>query len=64
MPVPKKRTSRSRRDLRRAHDFLVRTYAVVCPKCGEPVLRHRVCLACGEYRGKQIVDVKSSERTA
>jgi large subunit ribosomal protein L32 len=57
MPVPKKRTSRAKRDLRRAHDFLTRTHAIVCPNCGEPVLRHRVCMACGQYRGKQLIKI-------
>ena len=60
MPVPKKRTSRSRQGMRRAHDFHTRTYAIVCPNCGEAVIPHRVCLACGQYRGKQIVKVKEN----
>jgi large subunit ribosomal protein L32 len=57
MPVPKKKTSPSRRNMRRAHDFLTRTFAIVCPNCGESMLRHRVCSSCGQYRGKQIVSV-------
>ena len=63
MPVPKKRTSKSRRNMRRAHDALSRTYAIVCPNCGEPVLRHRICLSCGQYRGKQILPATSEEAT-
>ena len=27
-----------------------------CPKCGEAVLRHRVCKACGTYNGKEIIE--------
>jgi large subunit ribosomal protein L32 len=64
MPVPKKRTSKSRRNMRRAHDALDRTFAVVCPNCAEPVLRHRACGNCGTYRGKQIVAVASDDVTA
>lgn len=57
MPVPKKRTSRARRDQRRAHDAIDFTAAVeACPSCGEPKLRHRMCEACGQYRGRQIVE--------
>ena len=26
-----------------------------CPKCGEYVLAHRVCKACGSYNGKEVV---------
>lgn len=55
MPVPKKRTSRSQRDQRRAHDALKLTAAVEsCPDCGASKLRHRICDACGSYRGKKI----------
>ncbi|MBX7145668.1 MAG: 50S ribosomal protein L32 [Oligoflexia bacterium] len=64
MPVPKKRTTKSRRNMRRSHDALERTFAVVCPNCGEPVLRHRICLACGQYRGKQIIAVSKEETSA
>ena len=58
MAVPKKRTSRRRRDMRRSHDGLQFTAAVEsCPNCGELKLRHRVCDACGTYRGRQVIDV-------
>jgi large subunit ribosomal protein L32 len=55
MAVPKKRTSLSRRKQRQAHDKLFPTFSILCPNCGEPVLRHRVCMACGQYRGKQLM---------
>lgn len=56
MAVPKKRTSRSVRDMRRSHDALEHTAAVeYCPSCGEPKLRHHLCAACGTYRGRQVV---------
>lgn len=55
MAVPKKKTSKSRRDQRRAHDFIKFTAAVeYCPTCGEPKLRHNLCGACGAYRGLQV----------
>ncbi|MCX6113832.1 MAG: 50S ribosomal protein L32 [Proteobacteria bacterium] len=60
MAVPKKRTSRSKRNMRRSHHALTRTYANICPKCAEPVLPHRACGGCGTYRGK----VVSAEKTA
>lgn len=62
MAVPKKRTSRRRRDMRRAHDGLKFNAAVEsCPGCGELKLRHRVCEACGQYRGRQIIAVGSDD---
>jgi large subunit ribosomal protein L32 len=30
-----------------------------CPNCGAPRIPHRVCLACGQYGGNQIVKAKS-----
>lgn len=52
MAVPKKRTSRARKNMRRAHDHIVHTAAVSdCPNCGELHLRHHVCEHCGHYRG-------------
>jgi large subunit ribosomal protein L32 len=59
MAVPKKRMSRSQRDQRRAHDFLVANAATEsCPDCGSSKQRHHVCPSCGGYRGKKIfVDV-------
>ncbi|TVQ92791.1 MAG: 50S ribosomal protein L32 [Deltaproteobacteria bacterium] len=57
MAVPKKRTSRRRRDMRRAHDSITFSAAVeLCETCGELKLRHRLCEACGTYRGRQVVD--------
>jgi len=58
MAVPKKRTSRRRRDMRRAHDHLKATAAVQpCPECGELVLRHHACDACGTYRGRSVIEI-------
>lgn len=57
MAVPKKRTSRRRRDMRRAHDALKFTNAIEsCPECGELKLRHRVCESCGTYRGRKLLE--------
>ena len=58
MAVPKKRTSKSKRDMRRSHHALKRTYAVICPSCGAPSLRHRACPECGEYRGNAVAKAK------
>ena len=61
---PKKRTSKSKRDMRRAHDALFRSYAVVCQNCAEPVLRHHICPSCGFYRGRQIIPTKTEQGTS
>jgi large subunit ribosomal protein L32 len=54
MGVPKKRTSRQKRDQRRAHWKAVAPNVGACPNCNEPVLPHRACPNCGQYRGKAV----------
>lgn len=27
-----------------------------CPDCGAPKIPHRVCIKCGKYGGKQVLD--------
>lgn len=57
MPVPKRKTSKSKRNKRRAHDALTAPTVSVCPECGESVARHRACSHCGMYRGRQVIEV-------
>ena len=62
MAVPKKRTSKSRKGMRRAHDFLKFKAAITeCSSCGAIKLSHHICLTCGYYRGLKILDVKDYE---
>lgn len=57
MGVPKKRTSKMRRDRRRAANNNLRSAVQVskCPNCKEPVMPHRACSACGHYKGREVV---------
>ena len=56
MAVPKRRTSKAKRDKRRSHDSLAPQSRSVCPQCGGPKLPHRVCPTCGSYRGRTVVE--------
>ena len=57
MAVPKRKTSKTRRDKGRASSYkLPRVTITTCPNCGSPKLPHRVCKECGYYDGKQVVD--------
>jgi len=58
MAVPKKKTSKSRRDKRRTHDALPLPGVSLCSKCGEAKRPHHICSACGTYDGKQVIAVK------
>ncbi len=55
MAVPKRKTSKARRDKRTANWKLVLPGMVKCPKCQEYKLADRVCKACGFYDGKEVI---------
>ncbi|MBM7559452.1 MULTISPECIES: 50S ribosomal protein L32 [Marinitoga] len=59
MAVPKQKTSRARTHRRRAANLYkaIKVNVSKCPNCGEPKLPHRVCLNCGYYNGKQILEI-------
>ena len=60
MAVPKRKTSRARRDKRRSNVWKLPTPAFSrCTQCGELKLAHRVCPNCGFYKGKEIVKVEA-----
>ena len=56
MAVPKSKISKSRRNMRRAHDSLTAANVAECPNCGELKRPHHVCGACGYYGDREIVD--------
>lgn len=60
MAVPKKKTSKSRKNMRRSHDFLTTQSVSTCPQCKAPKLPHRVCLTCGTYKGKEVINVSKA----
>lgn len=58
MAVPKRKTSKSVRNMRRAHHAVKAKKSNECPNCGEPKLPHHVCKACGYYSGRQTLRSK------
>lgn len=55
---PKNKTSRGRRDKRRANWKMASLSLAKCPKCGELMIPHRVCKSCGTYNKREIVTVE------
>jgi large subunit ribosomal protein L32 len=60
MAVPKKKVSKSKRDMRRAHDALSASAHQECPNCGELKRPHHVCQACGSYNDRDVVEPAES----
>lgn len=56
MAVPKRRTSKTKRNMRRSHIKLNVPGMVKCPECGEMKLSHRVCKECGSYKGNDVLN--------
>jgi large subunit ribosomal protein L32 len=57
MAVPKRKTSKSKRDMRRSHDALATPPTSTCPQCGAPKVPHRICGACGSYKGRTVIEI-------
>lgn len=60
MAVPKRRTSKARRNKRRANWKAALPSMAECSQCGAVKLPHRVCKSCGYYNRKEVVTVKSN----
>lgn len=62
MANPKRKISRSKRDMRRAHwvRSLRSGSTETCENCGGQKLRHRVCPECGYYKGRFVYQPKNS----
>ncbi|MAH83477.1 MAG: 50S ribosomal protein L32 [Rhodospirillaceae bacterium TMED8] len=56
MAVPKKKISKSKRNMRRAHDSLGGAAYEECSNCGELKRPHHVCESCGWYNGLELIE--------
>tara|TARA_B100000700_G_scaffold303304_1_gene374666 strand:- start:4222 stop:4401 length:180 start_codon:yes stop_codon:yes gene_type:complete len=59
MAVPKRKTSKSRRDKRRSHHRLKDVNIIEDKKTGEYRLSHHVDLKTGLYNGRKVFDPKN-----
>ena len=58
MPVPKRKTSKSKRDKRRTHQKIAAPNLTQCPQCGDARLPHHACSSCGSYKGRNVIEVE------
>mgnify|MGYP001469747533 CR=1 FL=1 len=61
MAVPKRKTSTSKKNMRRSHLSLKATNIIIDKDSGEPRLSHRIDKSTGMYKGKQILKTKSKQ---
>ena len=58
MAVPKRRKSKSKTRMQRAANMSYDVKSFVhCPECGEAKMPHYICGSCGQYKGKQVIEV-------
>ena len=59
MAVPKRKTSPSKRNMRRSHDSITSINIIEDKNSGEPRLSHRIDLSTGMYKGRQVLKQKT-----
>ena len=59
MPVPKRKTSKSKRNKRRTHQKVTAPNVAECPQCGEATLSHHACPSCGTYKGRSVIETEA-----
>ena len=63
MAVPKRKTTPSKRNMRRSHDSLIMLNIVEDKDSGEARLSHRIDKSTGMYKGRQILKQKTKTKT-
>ena len=58
MAVPKRKTTPSKRGMRRGHDAVKNANWVEDQHSGEPKRRHHIDLKSGMYKGRQVIEGK------
>ena len=61
MAVPKRKTSVSKRNMRRSHNSLKKINVILDKESGEPRLSHKIDLSTGMYKGREILKKKTKE---
>jgi large subunit ribosomal protein L32 len=62
--VVRMRHTRAHTANRRSHHALKASNLIACSNCSAFITPHRVCDACGFYKGKKVVAVKAKAQKA
>ena len=62
MAVPKRKTTPSKRNMRRSHDSIGNLNIIEDKESGEPRLSHKIDLSTGMYNGRQVLKKKSEKQ--
>jgi len=62
MAVPKKKVSKARRDSRKANFKASAATLTECKQCHTPIVPHRVCKNCGNYKGAKRLETKTDKK--
>lgn len=57
MGVPKRRVSKQRKRQRQANIRIEAPQLIRCPQCHALTRPHQVCLECGHYKSKKVIDI-------
>ncbi len=61
-PLPKRKYAKARQGERRSHLGVVKPPLEECPQCHNAKLAHHVCLTCGSYAGREVIEIESSKK--
>ena len=62
MAVPKKKVSKAKRGMRRAHKNIRKVHISFDSVTGEPKLPHHLSLEDGYYNGKKVIKIKDKKQ--
>ena len=60
--VPFRRTSKTKKRMRRTHLKKEAATYNLCPNCGEPLMPHRACTKCGFYKGANALNKEEENK--
>ena len=62
MAVPFRRTSKTKKRMRRTHLKKELPGVTLCKNCGAAIKPHRACVKCGNYKGNNVVKTEETEK--